>query len=218
MITISKSDQYVAFRHGNISLVFVHASNNYQQRRILWNDLLGIADPNTCILGDFNIVLGAHERSSGHITHTAPSEDFNNFISQRDLFDVEGTGNKYTWATRQNGIYMAARLDRALATQGFLNLWDEVELLILPMLCSDHSPLHLRVNNRVASSPRPFRFQNMWTQHDQFHSVVKENWYIPMQNMNPTLCLMLKLKRLRSKLKTWNLESSVTYTRKFNNS
>lgn len=51
-VIISSSDQYIAIRHSNTSLVFVHVSNNYQQHRILWNNLLGIVDLNTCILGD----------------------------------------------------------------------------------------------------------------------------------------------------------------------
>lgn len=148
----------MAIHHGVTSLVFAHASNNYDRRRILWSDLMNIGDPNICILGDFNVVLGTHECSSGHLTHATPSDEFKDFISGRDLFDIEGIGNKYTWATRQNRGFIAARLDRALASQGFLNLWDDVKLLILPMHCSDHSPLRFHAVLNAPSSPRPFRF------------------------------------------------------------
>lgn len=45
-------------------------------------------------------MLGAHECSSCILAHDTPSEDFRDFIVQRDLFYIEGIGNKYTWATR----------------------------------------------------------------------------------------------------------------------
>lgn len=204
LVIVSTSDQYVAIRHSNTSLVFVHASNNYNHHRLLWSNLLGIDDPNT---SSWVTLILSHERSSGRITHATPSDEFKNFIAQRDLFDIEGTGNKFTWATRRNSGYMAAHLDRALASQGFLNLWDDVELLILPMLCSDHSPLRLQAARKITTSPRLLRFQNMWTLHEQFHAMVKDNWYIPLPASNPTLCLIAKLKCLRGKLRTWNLES-----------
>lgn len=47
--------------------------------------------------GDFNVVLRAHKQSSGILTHNLPSEDFQNFIEHKDLFDIEVVGNKYTW-------------------------------------------------------------------------------------------------------------------------
>lgn len=38
---------------------------------------------------DFNIVLRAHEHSFGIPSHGLPSEEFQNFIEQKDLFDIE---------------------------------------------------------------------------------------------------------------------------------
>lgn len=206
-MVISSSNQYIAIRNNDTALVFVHASNNYNNHRALWSDLLRIHEPKFCVIGDFNVVLGAHERSSGHLTHATPPEEFRDFISQCDLFDIEGTGNKYTWATRRNNSFMAARLDRALANQGFLSLWDDVELLILPLHCSDHNPLHLRTSLNVPASPRPFRFQDMWTMHESFFDTVKQSWYIPILACTPTVRLITKLKRLRHILKVWNAES-----------
>lgn len=195
-LLIGSSNQFMAICHSGTSLIFVHTSNNYNGRRTLWISLLNIGDPNVCILGDFNVVLGAHECSSGHLTHVTPSEEFKNFISQCNLFDIEGAGNKFTWATRRNGGFIAARLDRGLASQFFLDLWDEVELLILPMQCSDHNPLHLPAVVNAPTSPQPFRFQDIWTLHENFFSTVKDCWLTPLPATNPTIHLITKLKRL----------------------
>lgn len=115
--TIATSDQFVSIKSEDRILIFVHASNIYSRRRILWTNLLGINEPKICIMGDFNVVLGAHERSSGTIGHASSITEFQNFISDKDLFNIEGVGNGFTWATCRNGEYMAARLDRALASQ-----------------------------------------------------------------------------------------------------
>lgn len=96
---IGSSDQFLTVRLVGSTLVFVHASNSYIRRHCLWSDLCNIHDPSICVIGDFNVVLGAYERSSDFLAHAAPSDDFREFISQRDLFDIEGIKNKYTWVT-----------------------------------------------------------------------------------------------------------------------
>lgn len=73
-------------------------------------------------------MLGVHERSSGVIGHASSTTEFQNFISDKELFDIEGVGNRFTWATHCNAGYIVAHLDRALASHDFLNLWDSVEL------------------------------------------------------------------------------------------
>lgn len=204
---IRSSEQYIAIKTSGITLAFVHAKNNYIRRRELWNDLShDLLDSHTCIMGDFNIVLGAHERSSGMLTHGLPVEEFQHFITQNDLIDVEAVGNKYTWATRHRNTFMAARLDRALVTQNFLGNWDEVELVILPMLCSDHNPIRLRAANHVHSGPNPFRFQDMWTHHPDFIAFVRNNWNTPIHTANPATRVQAKLKWLKQHLKTWNAD------------
>lgn len=74
----------------------------------------------------------------------------------------------FTWSTHRHNVLVAARLDRALASQGFLNLWVEVELLVLPMICSDHRSIRLRTSRGEPYAPRPFRFWNMWRKHAAF--------------------------------------------------
>lgn len=43
-------------------IAFVHASNSYIRRSVLWNDLSSFCDEPLVIMGDFNALLGMHER------------------------------------------------------------------------------------------------------------------------------------------------------------
>ncbi|KAL8463012.1 hypothetical protein ACS0TY_033865 [Phlomoides rotata] len=51
---------------------FVHARTTYTLRRELWTDISAHANRSLCIMGDFNVVLGAHERSGVLVTLPAP--------------------------------------------------------------------------------------------------------------------------------------------------
>ncbi|XP_042488955.1 uncharacterized protein LOC122069075 [Macadamia integrifolia] len=73
---------------------------------------------------------------------------------------------------------------------------------VLPRFASDHSPL-LVVSSSSQRPPNcPFRFNNFWTDHEDFDRVVAESWaeWVPG---SPILSLMSKLKRLKGALKGW---------------
>lgn len=119
--------------------MFVHTKNLYIFQRALWSDHHAISMANMCIIGDFNIALGTQERYSSVLSQRLPMEEFRQFISMMDLFDIHYIGNTFTWPTRRSTDLISAHLDRALASQGFLSIWSEVELLVLPHTCSDHN-------------------------------------------------------------------------------
>ncbi|KAL8480368.1 hypothetical protein ACS0TY_026537 [Phlomoides rotata] len=78
-------------------------------------------------MGDFNVVLGVHERSQGAGNPTRPSLEFQAFIDEAQLHDVEVVGLHFTWTTRRsNHGYMATGLDRVLVNNKFLDLWHNV--------------------------------------------------------------------------------------------
>lgn len=201
---VNSSEQFIDINSVGLTLMFVHAKNSYVHRWKLWQDIFLMQESPICVMGDFNIVLGAHERSSGMISHSLPVEEFQNFITQKDLIDIEAVGNKYTWATRCINNFMAAHLDRALVSQDFMSLWDKVELVILPILCSDYHPIRLHASNHIHIGPHPFRFQDMWTHHPNFIDFVRSYWILLIHTTDLTLRLTAKLKRLKGHLRTWN--------------
>lgn len=67
-------------------------------------------------MGNFNVALGAHECSSTVSSHRLPMEEFQSFIATLDLFDIEYTGNIYTWSTHHSTGSVSTHLNRALAT------------------------------------------------------------------------------------------------------
>lgn len=111
---ITMCDQFVAVRSDANAPIFVHVKNSCIRRRALWVDLLNIPGPSICIMGDFNVVLGVHECSSGSTSHRLSIDEFQEFIATMDLLDIEDTGNEFTWIIHRNFGNVSARLDRAL--------------------------------------------------------------------------------------------------------
>ncbi|KAL8457096.1 hypothetical protein ACS0TY_035074 [Phlomoides rotata] len=107
-----------------------------------------------------------------------PVTEFKAFLDETDLLDVEASGFLFTWSTRHlSRGFMAARLDRALVNQSFLDPWHSIEVVVLHMNMSDHHPLLINFRTK-AETPihRPFRFQAIWTQDATFLQTVTTSW------------------------------------------
>lgn len=68
------------------------------------------------LMGDFNAVLGAHERTISNPSNRASCQDFADFISAAMLSDISYSRNFFTWSNRRFASgYMEARLNSTLA-------------------------------------------------------------------------------------------------------
>ena len=101
---------------------FIYASTACITRRTLWNLLydLMIQGPWFAI-GDFNVVLGAHE-ISGNLSSSS-CMDLAAIISLCNWVELDSQGFFHTWrGTTASGIVLS-RLDRAFCNEAFLDSW-----------------------------------------------------------------------------------------------
>ncbi|KAL8462900.1 hypothetical protein ACS0TY_033781 [Phlomoides rotata] len=184
---------------------FVHARSTHTPRRDLWTDITAHAIRSLCVMGDFNMVIGAHERSRGARNPARPTQEFMAFMDEAQLHDMDTSGPQFTWVTRRtNHGYMAARLDRVLVNDGFLDIWHSATATVLPRISSDHHPILLTLQETAAHSIRPFHFQNMWATYPSFLPLVSDSWRQFVTSYNPIHRVTQKLKRLKASLKNWN--------------
>lgn len=147
------------------------------------------------------LVHTAIPRGSCHSSHYlfVTMEEFWNFIATVDLFDIEAFENVFTWSVRRAARIVSARLDRVLANQGFLDLLADVELLNLPKLCSDHSPIQLFA--RMGSRTRLTLFASKicgLNMRSFFFPFIRNWWSEPLPQSNTALKLIMKLWRLKT--------------------
>lgn len=147
-------------------------------RRQLWNHLYNLASSITdewLIGGDFNIytnledTLGSGQHNIGAIT------EFSNFFHNMNLIDPGYISSRYTWYNGQEGQDATwERIDKILINTKLLQKGKRITITHFPIHLSDHSPILFN------SSDKPnhhlgFKFYNMWTSHESYDDVIKNN-------------------------------------------
>ncbi|KAL8463005.1 hypothetical protein ACS0TY_033857 [Phlomoides rotata] len=184
---------------------FVHARSTHVPRRALLSSFYAYADYTLYIMGDFNVVFGAYERSRGAGNPALPSQEFMAFLDEAHLHDMEASGPQFTWVTRHsNHGYMAAHLDRVLVNDEFLDIWHSTSATVLPRISSDHHPILLTLRRTEGQIIRPFSFQHMWMTHSSFLPTVSASWTQYTMTSSPIQLVTRKLKCLKATLKNWN--------------
>ncbi|CAN6570714.1 unnamed protein product [Malus baccata var. baccata] len=89
-----------------------------------------------CYIGDFNETLKADEQGED-LSSKRHMRSFRNAINVCQLIDLGYHGNKFTWETTRGGG-IKVRLDRALATQEWINLFPKANVSYLKPTSSDH--------------------------------------------------------------------------------
>ncbi|WCJ39165.1 DNAse I-like superfamily protein [Euphorbia peplus] len=207
---VSCSDQFVLLQttilNSSHFVCLVYGSVWPIQRQNLYSEIIDLKrrlTGNWLLLGDFNAVLGAHERR-GQPPPARPCREFREFLDNGDLQDIAPTSSFFTCS---NGRYGSARvdsrLDRALISEDFCNLWTSLSCVILPRHFSDHHPIIFTCTEGVRRIPR-FRFQGMWITHDGIRGVIKNFWDSQHPALPPMPLLCHKLKGLRPILRNWN--------------
>lgn len=98
--------------------------------------------------------------------------------------------------------WIEVRLDRALVSHSFLNIFRNVQLTNLELTTSDHSPILFEpvITSNVVPSKR-FRFENAWLREPMCQQIVEETW-----RMYAGLSLQQKIAKCAESLQIWGQE------------
>ncbi|XP_061364604.1 uncharacterized protein LOC133308038 [Gastrolobium bilobum] len=125
---------------------------------------------------------------------------FASVLNECGVMDLGGGGNRFTWKGPKflhlERVYK--RLDRAVGNESWRAAFEEADVLVLPRLFSDHSPILVRmVREEVCWRERPFRYLVVWQNDVRFLPFMKNNWI-------PSDSLLDNLNSLVPMLKEWN--------------
>ncbi|XP_058725766.1 uncharacterized protein LOC131597067 [Vicia villosa] len=119
-----------------------------------------------CIEGDFNLITSLEERVGiSKKNYRKEIEDFKEFMKEMELVDPPTIGGKFTWSNRCGSAM--SRLDRFILLDKFIDDWKVEGQTIGERDVSDHAPIWIKINKRNWG-PKPFRFNNLWFNHDNF--------------------------------------------------
>nr|GEY63204.1 RNA-directed DNA polymerase, eukaryota, nucleotide-binding alpha-beta plait domain protein [Tanacetum cinerariifolium] len=161
------SDNFVAVTRtwiptcSKLLIISVYAPQSRVDKRVLWNFIYSLVTRwhgESLVLGDFNEVRSTNERR-GSIFNIYGAADFNEFISNSSLIEIQLEGYSFTWS--HPSACKMSKLDRFLVTEGFLSAFPLCSAICLERHLSDHRPILLReshldlgtVNKDIILSP-----------------------------------------------------------------
>lgn len=119
-----------------------------------------------CFVGDYNVVLGAHEFRGRGLPTQIPCQDFRDWTNNNSLTHVFTRGVLFTWSNGRKGRHLTEkRLDRAICNDSWLDYWSCVPCVSLTKSRSDHFPLLLDFKKEVQTFPSSLKFMRVWYNH-----------------------------------------------------
>jgi hypothetical protein len=149
-------------------------------------------------------VLDQSEKSGGRPVNSSSHCPFKKFIDHFGMIDVGFAGNPFTWNNNRKCVEnIKERLDRGLASPALVHMHPDFSLIHLPAINFDHNPISLNTNTSSCYLPRPFKFEEFWSNDPSCGQVIETAWQIFIPNY-PALCLPKKLSNTKLALLKWN--------------
>lgn len=138
---------------------------------------------------------------------------FHDTVRECNLIDLPLNGYQFTWENRRDSdSAVEERLDRALASEVWLNLFPIAQLSNLLAPVSDHSPLLLCIDQRpVQKHQRKFRFENRWLEEFEVGDVVRSS----LENVIHE-DVISKLKQCNKDLEAWSKKLNENFRKEAN--
>ncbi|XP_062103618.1 uncharacterized protein LOC133814706 [Humulus lupulus] len=127
--------------------------------------------------GDWNEILVQNDKDGGP---PRPQFLMNNFRTALDdcfLSDMGFVGPKYTWVNKhRDSSFVQERLDRFVCNSAWMNYFPDSHISHLTFRGSDHRPIALATNRRLADSKLLFRsrfhYENAWASEFECENII----------------------------------------------
>lgn len=161
-------------------VTFVYGPPNVSDRDVFWKKLHELAPSMDMVwlcVGDFIEILYQSEKWGGNFRNPRSFSLFQDWTAECDMVDLDFKGQKFTWSNGQlGGGLIKERLDRAMANISFRLEFIRALVFHVETIESNHCLLVVGFNFVDRRMPWKFRFESMWVEHDEYHSVVRDGW------------------------------------------
>ncbi|XP_062085581.1 uncharacterized protein LOC133791679 [Humulus lupulus] len=160
-------------------VTFVYGRNYIEERKQMWEDLSVLYFPATpwLVAGDFNAVFEYTDRVGGRSITAMELMDAQNWRELGLVDEMRSRGSHFTWTNKQaNEDRIYSKLDRIFINEAWFDLYPHAEAVVNWELFSDHCFCVIKSGATVNCGVKPFRFFNMWTDHEKFTELVLQSW------------------------------------------
>nr|GEX69509.1 RNA-directed DNA polymerase, eukaryota [Tanacetum cinerariifolium] len=139
-------------------MISIYAPQSGTGKHSLWSYITSLItrwNGDCMVMGDFNEVR-CMEDSMGSVFNVKGANEFNNFISNSGLVEVQLEGYSFTWS--HPSATKMSKLDCFLVTEGLVSLFPRISDICLDRHLSDHRPILLREKNRMVRLKKKMQF------------------------------------------------------------
>ena len=157
--------------------------------------------------GDFNAILHSSEKQSTRQPQTAQIDAFQEVLESCQLEDLGYKGYQFTWTNKRPGdANTKLRLDRAVATKGWIDNFPISNVVHLLLHASNHIPITIQVQkfrrkNRRAD--RGFKFEESWLLWEDCEARIQQAWSLSGSGEEGLATIHGKIRACRDDLKAW---------------
>ncbi|KAF8109207.1 hypothetical protein N665_0101s0035 [Sinapis alba] len=155
------------------------------------------------LLGDFNEILGNHEKIGARERLALSFQDFRNLVRNNNLLDVNSIGNRFSWVGKRGTHTIQCSLDRTMANGAWFTEFPAFETEFLELGESDHRPLVIFISHDKEEPRRVFRFDSRMTHKEGFNESVYRGWRGSGQMQLIQQPLARRLKQCRAQISLW---------------
>ncbi|XP_024171861.1 uncharacterized protein LOC112177844 [Rosa chinensis] len=157
------------------------------------------------VIGDFNEILNNSEKVDGPLRTERQMRGFRDALGYGDMLDLGYQGVMSAWWNSSTRL----RLDRAVCTPCWFDIFGYARVRHLPPSDSDHVPILLQASpTSVSQRPRHkcFKFEAFWLKHGDCNGVVKDAWSTNVVG-SPMFSVVRKIEHTRLKLDVWQRQT-----------
>lgn len=149
------------------------------------------------VLGDFNLILDEIDKNNTRINRRNLSR-IRRTVAELELLDIHLHGWRYTWSNERRSPTLV-RLDHALVSLDWEEMYQNCHLEALSSDTSDHCPLLLQTNLSNHSKPR-FQFELFWQKTGGYQEALVRGWQCTPSITDPLCRLDTMLRNLKREL------------------
>ncbi|XP_071714890.1 uncharacterized protein [Rutidosis leptorrhynchoides] len=188
---------------GESIIVNIYGPHNDIGKKEMWGFLDGLmmgVDSAWVLCGDFNEVRCQSERLNCVFSQSRASR-FNDFIDRNSLIEIPINGKRFTRVSG-DGIKIS-KLDHFLVNDNFIKLWDDLSVIALDRMESDHCPLILR-SKVIDFGQKPFKVFDEWLNREGVDRVILDGWNSVVRSSKKDCVFRDKLKNVKTILRSWS--------------
>ncbi|CAA7042888.1 unnamed protein product [Microthlaspi erraticum] len=168
-------DCYVQCNGFSFYLSFVYGHPETRLRNDLWERLERYGTTRRepwFILGDFNEILGNHEKVGGRVRPEVSFHDFRRMVRTCAFTDLKSIGDRFSWAGQRGDHYVSCCLDRTMANSEWHLQFPSSETHFLELGESDHRPLVTFIEDTTEERKGMFMYDSRLHNKEGFQEAV----------------------------------------------